>query len=97
MKARSISTGCIMSPAYIDLIGSAAATLTTICWLPQAVRTIRTRDTRAISLVTQVAFTAGIFLWLIYGVALGAWPLILANAFSFVLEATLLALKLRYG
>ncbi|HYF55297.1 MAG TPA: SemiSWEET transporter [Salinarimonas sp.] len=86
-----------MSPAVIDAIGLAAAILTTLCWIPQAARTIRTRDTRAISLVTQAAFTAGIGLWLVYGVLLGSLPLILANGVSFVLVATILALKLRFG
>ncbi len=86
-----------MSPAVIDAIGLAAALLTTLCWIPQAVRTIRTRDTRAISLVTQAAFTLGIGLWLVYGILLGSLPLIAANAVSFVLVATILALKLRFG
>ncbi len=86
-----------MSPAVIDAIGLAAAILTTLCWIPQAARTIRTRDTRAISLVTQAAFTAGIGLWLVYGVLLGSLPLILANGVSFVLVATILALKIRFG
>jgi MtN3 and saliva related transmembrane protein len=86
-----------MPPAVIDAIGLAAALLTTLCWIPQAVRTIRTRDTRAISLVTQAAFTLGIGLWLVYGILLGSLPLIAANAVSFVLVATILALKLRFG
>jgi MtN3 and saliva related transmembrane protein len=86
-----------MSPAAIEAIGIAAALLTTLCWIPQAVRTIQTRDTRAISLITQAAFTLGIGLWLIYGLLLGSLPLILANAVSFVLVATILAMKLRFG
>jgi MtN3 and saliva related transmembrane protein len=86
-----------MPPAVIEAIGIAAALLTTLCWIPQAVRTIRTRDTRAISLVTQAAFTLGVGLWLVYGLLLGSLPLILANAVSFVLVATILAMKLRFG
>lgn len=86
-----------MSPAVIDAVGLAAAVLTTLCWIPQAARTIRTRDTRAISLVTQAAFTLGIGLWLAYGLLLGSLPLILANAVSLVLVATILVMKLRFG
>ncbi len=86
-----------MTPALIESIGAAAALLTTLCWVPQAWRTIRTRDTRAISLVTQAAFTLGIGLWLVYGLMLGSLPLIVANAVSFVLVATILALKIRFG
>lgn len=81
----------------IDILGLAAAFLTTLCWIPQAVRTIRTRDTRAISLVTQCAFAAGVFLWLLYGIAIEATPIILANAVTLVLVSTILGLKLRYG
>lgn len=84
-------------PPPIEILGLVAATLTTLCWLPQAARTIRTRDTRAISLVTQSAFTAGVALWLVYGIAIGSTPLILANAVTFVLVAVILAMKLRYG
>jgi MtN3 and saliva related transmembrane protein len=81
----------------IEILGLAAALLTTLCWIPQAVRTIRTRDTRAISLVTQCAFAAGVFLWLLYGLAIGATPIILANAVTFVLVSTIVGLKIRYG
>lgn len=86
-----------MSPATIELFGFAAATLTTLCWLPQAVRVIRTRDTRAISLWAQAMFAAGILLWLIYGLALMSWPLIGANAVTFVLTSVIITMKLRYG
>ncbi|HEY8564996.1 MAG TPA: SemiSWEET transporter [Beijerinckiaceae bacterium] len=86
-----------MTPATVEIIGSAAALLTTLCWVPQAVRTIRTRDTRAISLWTQAIFATGILLWLVYGFLLGSLPLIAANGVSFLLVATILALKIRYG
>ena len=56
----------------IEAVGMMAAIVTTLCWVPQAVRILRTRDTRAISLVTQSAFTCGIALWLAYGVLIGS-------------------------
>jgi MtN3 and saliva related transmembrane protein len=65
--------------------------LTTLCWLPQLVKT------RGLSLPTTGAFTLGIMLWLIYGLAIGDWPLIGSNAATLVLMAPVLALKLRYG
>ena len=65
-----------MQTALIETLGFAAATLTTLCWLPQAVQTIRTRDTRAISLWTQAMFASGIVLWLLYGLLIASWPLI---------------------
>lgn len=86
-----------MSPAVTEFLGFAAATLTTLCWVPQAVRTIRTRDTRAISLWTQAIFALGIALWLVYGLLLMSWPLIGANAISLCLVGVILAMKLRFG
>jgi MtN3 and saliva related transmembrane protein len=81
----------------LELLGFAAAVLTTLCWLPQALQTIRTKDTRSLSLTTQSAFALGVVLWLIYGLLLGNWPLIFANGITLVLVATILVLKLRYG
>jgi MtN3 and saliva related transmembrane protein len=80
-----------------DLIGYVAATLTTGAFVPQAVKTIRTRETHAISFWMYVGFTLGVALWFVYGVALGSWPIIAANAVSFLLAATILALKVHYG
>lgn len=81
----------------MEIIGLLAATLTTACWLPQAFKTIRSKDTSGISLVTQVMFTLGVFFWLVYGLHLGNWPLIIANAITFVLVSIILVLKLRHG
>lgn len=86
-----------ITPFTVEAIGLVAASFTTLCWIPQAVRTLRTRDTRSISLVTQAAFTAGIALWLVYGLLIGSWPVILANAVTFMLVFAILLLKLRYG
>ncbi|MGO4666353.1 SemiSWEET transporter [Bosea sp. 2RAB26] len=86
-----------MPVATTELLGFTAAALTTLCWLPQAWHTIRTRDTRAISLWTQIFFALGISLWLVYGLLLMSWPLIGANAVTLVLVLTILTMKLRYG
>jgi MtN3 and saliva related transmembrane protein len=80
-----------------DLLGYAAAVLTSASFIPQAIKTIRTRDTRSMSLWMYVTFTAGVALWFLYGVALDSWPVKLANAATFALAATILALKVRYG
>jgi MtN3 and saliva related transmembrane protein len=86
-----------MSKLMIDLVGTAAAVLTTLCWLPQAIRIIRTRDTNAISLLGSAALTVGVALWLVYGIAIGDVPLIGANIVTLTLTATILGLKLRHG
>jgi MtN3 and saliva related transmembrane protein len=81
----------------LEWIGFAAAVLTSASFIPQAVMTIRTRDTRGISRGMYVIFTIGVALWLVYGIALESWPMIFANSATLVLAATILALKLRYG
>lgn len=81
----------------LEWTGYIAAVLTTVAFVPQAVKTIRTRDTRSISLGMYVVFTIGIGFWLAYGIALGSMPMILANIVTFALSATILGLKLRHG
>jgi MtN3 and saliva related transmembrane protein len=81
----------------IDLVGAAGAMLTTLCWNPQALKVIREKETRALSLPATGAFTLGVVLWLMYGLAIGDWPLIGSNAVTLALMAPILAMKLRYG
>ncbi len=78
-------------------IGLVAASCTTLAFLPQVVRSWRTRHTRDISLAMSVVMTTGIALWLVYGWMIGDVPLILANTVTLVFSATLLVLKLRHG
>ncbi|NZA28076.1 SemiSWEET transporter [Luteimonas sp. SJ-92] len=80
-----------------EWLGYAAAVLTSIAFVPQAIKTVRSRDTRSISLGMYVVFTVGVGFWFAYGVALMSWPMILANSVTFALAATILGLKLRYG
>jgi len=82
-------------PNQIELIGYCAAFLTTIAFLPQAVQSWRTRDLSGISVGMYSLFTAGVGLWLIYGLIIEKWPLILANALTFALALSILVLKLR--
>lgn len=79
-----------------DLLGYAAATLTTLSFVPQAWLTFKTRDVSGISLAMYSVFTVGIALWLVYGVMLGAWPLIVANAVTLVLASGILMMKLTH-
>ena len=65
-----------------DWIGAVAATLTTASFVPQAWLTFRSGDTRGISLGMYASFTTGVALWLVYGIALGEWPIIVANAIT---------------
>lgn len=79
------------------LVGFAAATLTTLAFVPQVVRSWRTRVTRDVSLGMFLVMTTGIALWLAYGTLIADWPLIVANGVGFLLSLTVLILKLRHG
>jgi MtN3 and saliva related transmembrane protein len=81
----------------LEWLGFAAAALTSASFIPQAVMTIRTRDTRGISLGMYAMFTVGVALWLAYGVALDSWPMIVANTATLALAGTILVMKLRFG
>jgi MtN3 and saliva related transmembrane protein len=81
----------------LEWLGYVAAVLTTAAFVPQALKTIRSRDTRGISLAMYVVFTIGVMFWFAYGVALGSWPMIIANTITFALAAIILGLKLRHG
>ena len=80
----------------IDVIGFFAAVLTTSSFVPQAMHTFRTRDVSGISLVMYSVFTAGVALWLVYGLLLGAWPVVIANVITLSLACSILVMKLRY-
>ena len=82
-----------MTPLYI---GYAAAALGTICWLPQAVQVWRTRDTRSLSLSANLLFLATVSLWLVYGLMITDWPLILANIVAVTAMITIVAAKLKF-
>ena len=64
---------------------------------PQALHTLKTRDVSGISLAMYASFTVGVFLWLIYGLLRGDWPIIIGNAITLGLALVILVLKLRYG
>lgn len=80
---------------WIDVLGYAAAALTTASFIPQAWLSFRTGDVSGISLGMYAGFTVGVALWLAYGVVLGAWPIVVANAVTLVLALAILVMKLR--
>lgn len=79
---------------HSEILGYIAAFLTTAAFLPQTIKTIKSRDTASISLAMYVMFTTGIVLWLAYGILIESMPMIIANIITFVLSATILVLKL---
>ena len=79
-----------------ELIGSLAAVLTTISFFPQVVKTWRSRSAGDLSIGTLAIFAVGVFLWLIYGMALGSRPITFANALTLLQTLVLIGLRLRY-
>lgn len=80
-----------------DAIGYLAATLTTAAFIPQAWLTWKTKRADGVSLGMYSIFTLGVALWLIYGLVIGAWPIVIANAITLALALFILVMKLRYG
>ena len=86
-----------MTAAWIDAIGSIAAVLTTASFVPQAWHSFKTRDVSGISLGMYSVFTVGVALWLLYGILLFSWPLMIANGITLALALAILVMKLRFG
>ncbi len=82
---------------FITLIGLFAAFCTTVAFVPQVVRTWKSRSTEDISLGMFVFYSTGIFSWLVYGLLIHDLPLIASNGVTFVLSLIMLGFKLRYG
>jgi len=86
-----------MSSAVVDAIGATGAVLTTVCWLPQTMKIIRDRETRAISLPGTFLCVVGVLAWLVYGLAIVDGPLIGSSVVTFAMTSVILALKIRHG
>jgi len=76
-------------------VGSMAAVCTTLAFVPQVLKSWRTRDLSGISLPMYTIFTAGVLLWLVYGILIQDWPVIIANAITALLASAVLLLKVK--
>lgn len=76
-------------------LGSAAAILTTVSFVPQTLKSIRTGDLSGVSLLMYSLFSVGVALWVVYGVMLESWPLAIANAVTLCMALIILVLKIR--
>lgn len=79
------------------LIGYLAGTLTTVSFLPQVIRSYKTRSTHDISFKMLLLFGAGMLLWTIYGILVNSMPIIAANVITFALVVVLMAMKVKYN
>ncbi len=84
-------------PELATIVGYFAAACTTLAFVPQLVQTLKTRDTRSISLGTYMLFITGLGSWLTYGFLRMDYPVIAANSLSLCFALTILAMKLRHG
>jgi len=89
--------GFFMEMDAMEILGVAAGCCTTAAFLPQVVHTWRTKSVYDISLRMYSLFTFGVFLWLVYGIAIGSFSIILANAVTLVLAFSILVMKIVYG
>ena len=80
-----------------DTFGFIAAALTTIAFLPQVVRTWRTKKAEDVSIVMLMMFITGLLFWIVYAIQTNALPVLIANIITFILNVTILTLKLIYG
>lgn len=78
-------------------IGISAAILTNIAFLPQVIKAAKSRHTGDLSLAMYSIFSVGVATWIIYGVIIGSWPVILANGATLISSLYILFLKLKYG
>lgn len=81
----------------ISLIGYVAATLTTVAFLPQLIKTWQHRSAKDISYAMLLIFSTGVLCWLIYGILINSLPIIAANSVTLVLNLLILSLKIKYG
>jgi MtN3 and saliva related transmembrane protein len=80
-----------------DLFGYLAAALTTLSFIPQAWLVWRTRSAANLSLAAYLVFATGVALWLVYGLWIGSWPVMIANAVTLALAVFILVMKLKFG
>ena len=81
---------------WITLLGLLAGALTTIAFLPQVLKTWRTKSTEDISAIMFITFCLGLFLWLIYGLLINSLPIIFANALTLIFSSIILYFKFRF-
>ena len=79
---------------WITIIGLLAAVCTTIAFLPQVIKTVKTKKTKDISMLMYIILTTGILLWVVYGLLTIDLPIILANSITFVLALIVVMLKI---
>ena len=81
---------------FIEILGFAAATLTTLAFLPQLIKTWQSKSAKDVSLEMLITFCIGVFLWLVYGIYIQSSPVIVANLLTLIFNLIILSLKIKY-
>lgn len=92
-----LSAVCPEISSTTETIGFCAAFCTTFAFVPQVIRSWRSKSAKDISLLTILTFMTGISLWMVYGLSIGARPIVTANCVTLSLQSMILYLKFRYG
>lgn len=85
-----------MEKIITDFLGYFAAIITTIAFLPQIIKTVKTKSAKDVSMGMFILFTTGVFLWIVYGILTKTYPVLIANAVIFCLALTQIILKIKY-
>ena len=86
-----------MNSVNTEFFGYFAATLTTVAFLPQLIKTLKTKKADDVSLVTLIMFITGLVSWIIYGYEISSFPILLANIVTFILNLFILISKIYYA
>ena len=86
-----------MKIIYIEFFGYFAAILTTLAFVPQLIKTLKTKKADDVSLTTLIMFLTGVAAWIIYGIQITSKPILIANTITFLLNFLILVFKLIYS
>ena len=86
-----------MKILYVEIFGYFAAILTTLAFIPQLIKTLKTKKAEDVSLITLIMFLTGVAAWIIYGIQISSKPILIANTITFILNFLILVFKLIYS
>ncbi len=86
-----------MNSVDIEFFGYSAAILTTAAFLPQLIKTLKTKRAEDVSLITLIMFITGVGCWIFYGYEISSTPILVANIITFILNLLILISKINYS
>ena len=86
-----------MNSVNVEFFGYFAAILTTVAFLPQLIKTLKTKKAEDVSLITLIMFITGVISWIIYGYKISSSPILIANIITFILNLFILISKIYFS